>query len=268
MLSKRSGPQPVQYVPFSRSPGGPGLGGCLVRLSLALFFLLFLSLVGGVLVGGTVLYADWTKELDNSVATLDEVPERRIFETSRILDRKGNQLWEIFGEGKRTRVPLGQIPDHMIQATIAVEDDTFYENAGVDIPSLLAAIYGVVRDPSGRPVGGSTITQQLVRHLVFDYEERTAVSIDRKAKEIILAWIMDRSYSKDDILEMYLNEVNFGNLAYGIEAASNVYFGKSAPDLTLSEASLLAALPQSPYGLDPYNNLEGAKARQWLVPGR
>ena len=265
MFLKRSRSQPVQYVPFSRPPGGTGLGGCLVRLSIALFFLLFLGLVGGALVGGTVLYADWTKELDSSVAALDEVPERQIFETSRILDRKGNQLWEIFGEGKRTRIPLGQIPDYMIQASIAVEDDTFYDNAGVDLPSLLAAVYGVVRDPSGRPAGGSTITQQLVRHLIFDYEERTAVSIDRKAKEIILAWIMDRNYSKEDILEMYLNEVNFGNLAYGIEAAANVYFGKSAPELTLSEASLLAALPQSPYGLDPYNNLEGAKARQWLV---
>jgi membrane peptidoglycan carboxypeptidase len=241
------------------------MAGCFVRLFLASFFLLLVGLVGSILIGGTVLYADWTKELDDSVAALDEVPERQIFETSHILDRKGNLLWEIFGEGKRTRVPLEQIPDDLIQATIAVEDDTFYENPGVDIPSLMGAIYGIVRDPSGRPAGGSTITQQLVRHLVFDYEERTAVSLDRKLKEIILAWIMDRNYSKDEILEMYLNEVNYGNLAYGIEAAANVYFGKSAADLTLPEASLLAALPQSPYGLDPYNNLEGAKSRQWLV---
>ncbi len=263
-MSKRKS-QPVQYVPFSQPPGGPGLGGCLVRLFLGLFILISLVLVGGTLVGGTVLYADWTKELDDRVLALDDVPEREIFETSRILDRKGNLLWEIFGEGKRTRVPIEQMPDHITQAVVAVEDDTFYENAGVDIPSLLGAIYGVVRDPSGRPAGGSTITQQLVRHLVFAYEERTAVSLDRKIKEIILAWIMDRNYSKDEILEMYLNEVNFGNLAYGIEAAANVYFGKPATELTLPEASLLAALPQSPYGLDPYNNLEGAKARQWLV---
>jgi len=265
MLSRRPKSQPVQYVPFSRAPGGPGLGGCVVRFFFATVFLFIVALIGGVLIGGTVLYADWTKELDDSVAALDEVPERQIFQTSHILDRKGNLLWEIFGEGKRTRIPLEQIPDHVIQATISVEDDTFYENHGVDIPSLLAAVYGVVRDPSGRPAGGSTITQQLVRHLIFDYEERSALSLDRKLKEIILAWIMDRNYSKDEILEMYLNEVNYGNLSYGIEAASNVYFGKSAIDLTLPEASLLAALPQSPYGLDPYNNLEGAKSRQWLV---
>ena len=265
MPSRRNKSQPVQYVPFSQPPGGPGLGGCFVRLFIASFFLIIIGLIGGVLVGGTVLYADWTKELDDNVAALDDVPERQIFETSHILDRKGDLLWEIFGEGKRTRVPLEQIPDHLIQATIAVEDDTFYENPGIDIPSLLAAVYGVVRDPSGRPAGGSTITQQLVRHLVFDYEERTSLSLDRKMKEIILAWIMDRTYSKDEILEMYLNEVNYGNLAYGIEAASNVYFGKSTVDLSLPEASLLAALPQSPYGLDPYNNIEAAKARQWLV---
>jgi membrane peptidoglycan carboxypeptidase len=265
MLSRRAKSQPVQYVPFSQPPGGTGVWGCFARFFIALFFLFFIGLTGSVLIGGTVLYADWTKELHDSVAALDEVPERQIFETSHILDRRGNLLWEIFGEGKRTRVPLEQMPDQVVQATIAVEDDTFFENPGVDIPSLLAAIYGVVRDPSGRPAGGSTITQQLVRHLVFDYEERTSLSLDRKMKEIILAWIMDRNYSKDEILEMYLNEVNYGNLAYGIEAAANVYFGKSTTELTLPEASLLAALPQSPFGLDPYNNLEGAKARQWLV---
>ncbi|MFN2138768.1 MAG: transglycosylase domain-containing protein [Candidatus Promineifilaceae bacterium] len=265
MLSKRAKSQPVQYVPFSQPPGGSGMLGCLARLFFVSSFLLVVGLIAGVLIGSTVLYANWTEELEERIAALDEIPERQVFETSTILDRKGNVLWEIFGEGKRTRVPIEQVPPVVIQATIAVEDDTFYENAGVDLPSLFAAIYRVVRDPSGRPAGGSTITQQLVRHLVFDYEERSSVSLDRKAKEIVLAWIMDRNYSKDDILEMYLNEVNYGNLAYGIEAAANAYFGKSAADLDLPEASLLAALPQSPYGLDPYNNLEGAKARQWLV---
>ena len=265
MLSNREKSQPVQYVPFSQPPGGPGMVGCLVRLIFVLFFLLSIGLLATAFFGGTLVYANWTDQLDERVDALDDIPERQIFETSTILDRKGNVLWEIFGEGKRTRIPLDQMPVYVIQATIAVEDDTFYENAGVDIPSLFAALYGAVRDPSGRPAGGSTITQQLVRHLVFEYEERSGVSLDRKAKEIVLAWIMDRNYSKDDILELYLNEVNYGNLAYGIEAAANAYFGKEAVDLSLSEASLLAALPQSPYGLDPYNNLEGAKARQWLV---
>jgi membrane peptidoglycan carboxypeptidase len=129
----------------------------------------------------------------------------------------------------------------------------------------VAALVANLRNPNGRPVGGSTITQQLVRHIAFDYEERTEVSYNRKTKEIILAWIMNRDYSKDEIMEMYLNEIYYGNLAYGIEAAADTYFEKSAQELTLGEASLLAGLPQSPVELDPLTNLEGAKERQWLV---
>jgi membrane peptidoglycan carboxypeptidase len=265
MSAKGSSPQPVQYVPFSRPPGGPGVGGCFVRLFLGSLLFLILATVAGSLVGGTLIYANWTRELDDRIVALEEVPDREVFETTHILDRNGDLLWEIFGEGKRTRIPLSQMPAYLVQSTIAVEDDTFFENSGVDAPSLVAALIASLRDTTGRPVGGSTITQQLVRHLVFNYEERAAVSIDRKVKEIVLAWIMNRNYSKDEILEMYLNEINYGNLAYGVEAAANAYFGKSAADLTLAEASLLAALPQSPYGLDPYSNLEGAKARQWLV---
>ena len=116
-----------------------------------------------------------------------------------------------------------------------------------------------------RPVGGSTITQQVVRHVAFDYDERTAVSYERKIKEVFLAYIMNRNFGKDEVLEMYLNEIYYGNLAYGIEAAANTYFGKPASELTLGEASLLAALPQSPVELDPLANLEAAKSRQWLV---
>ena len=174
-------------------------------------------------------------------------------------------LWEIFGEGNRTQIPLSQMPQDLINATIAVEDDSFYENIGLDAPSLIAAMIANFRNPDGRPVGGSTITQQIVRHIVFDYEERTAVSYNRKTKEIVLAWIMNRKYSKDEIMEMYLNEIYYGNLAYGIEAAAQTYFGKPAAELTLAEASLLAGLPQSPVELDPLTNLEGAKERQWLV---
>ena len=113
-------------------------------------------------------------------------------------------------------MPLDQIPPHFVQATIAVEDDTFYENIGLDAPSLAAAVIANVRNPDARPGGGSTITQQLVRHVAFDYEERTSVSYERKIKEIVLAWMMNRDFSKDEILEMYLNEIYYGNLAYGV----------------------------------------------------
>ncbi|MDT8304638.1 MAG: transglycosylase domain-containing protein [Anaerolineae bacterium] len=238
---------------------------CLSRLVLLTLFLLLLG--GTAVAGGLValVYARFNAEIEEGVVALDEAREREVFETTRIYDRDGELLWEIFGEGKRTQVPLEQIPLLLRQATIAVEDDTFYENIGLDAPSLVAALIANVRNPDSRPVGGSTITQQIVRHLVFDYEERAAVSYDRKSKEIVLAWIMNRRYEKDEILELYLNEIYYGNLAYGAEAAAQTYFGKPAAELNLAEISLLAALPQSPVELDPLTNLEGARQRQWLV---
>jgi len=239
--------------------------GCLGRLFIGGILLLALFIFGGVLIASTLIYSNLSGDIEEGIAKLDTARDRDTFETTRIFDRNGELLWEVFGEGKRTNVSLAQIPPAMIAATIAVEDDTFYENAGADLPSLIAALIANTRNPNGRPVGGSTITQQIVRHIVFDYEERTAVSYNRKIKEIILAWIMSRNYGKDEILEMYLNEIYYGNLAYGVEAAAQTYFDKSAVDLTLAEASLLAGLPQSPVELDPLTNFEAAKERQWLV---
>lgn len=242
-----------------------GCRGCLSRAFIIGIILLAMAVFAGVIVVGTIIYANFSQEIEDGIAKLDTARDRETFETTQILSRNGELLWEIFGEGNRTQIPLSQVPQDVIEATIAVEDDTFYENIGLDAPSLIAAIIANFRNTDGRPVGGSTITQQIVRHIAFDYEERTAVSYDRKTKEMVLAWIMNRKYSKDEILEMYLNEIYYGNLAYGIEAAAQTYFGKSAAELTLAEASLLAALPQSPVELDPLTNLEGAKERQWLV---
>ncbi|MDX1416991.1 MAG: transglycosylase domain-containing protein [Candidatus Promineifilaceae bacterium] len=255
--------QPVEYRPAAVPKKGGC--GCFVAALIGVLFLLAIVIIGGMAVVGAVVYADWSQQIEDEIVALDSARDRETFETTQILDRNGEVLWEIFGEGKRTKIPLSQIPEQLIQATIAVEDDTFYENIGLDAPSLMAAIVANFRNQDTRPVGGSTITQQLVRHIAFDYEERSAVSYERKIKEIFLAWIMNRNFSKDEVLEMYLNEIYYGNLAYGIEAAANTYFGKSAADLTLAEASLLAALPQSPVELDPLTNLEGAKDRQWLV---
>jgi len=224
--------------------------------------------VGRLLVGGitaTLVYSNLSAEIEKGIVALESARDRETFETTVIMDRDGRVLWEIFGEGKRTRVPLDSVPQHLIEAIVATEDDTFYENTGLDFPSLAAALIANLRNPNDRPQGASTITQQLVRHIVFDYEERAAVSYDRKTKEIILAWVMARQYTKDEILEMYLNEIYFGNLAYGVEAAAQTYFGKSATDLSLAEASLLTGIPQSPIELDPLQNLDGAKQRQWLV---
>ncbi len=114
-------------------------------------------------------------------------------------------------------------------------------------------------------MGASTITQQLVRHIVFSYEERIGVSYERKLREIFLSVILTQQRSKEAIMQMYLNEIYYGNLAYGIEAAAQTYFNKPAIDLTLAEAAFLAGLPQSPYELDPYSNFEGAKTRQEFI---
>lgn len=240
--------------------------GCL-RSCLFVCLLGMCAFLGGGTAVGAYFYNQFSIEIEEGIERLEQADERETFETTRITDRNGELLWEIFGEGKRTYVPLDDIPLTLQQATIAVEDDTFYENQGADVPSLVAALVANLRNPNGRPVGGSTITQQVVRHLAFDYEERVAVSYNRKAKEIVLAWMMTDSetYSKDKILEIYLNEIYYGNLAYGIEAAAQTYFEKSAAELTLAEATLLAGVPQSPVDLDPLTNFEAAKERQWIV---
>ncbi len=262
----QTNPQPVQYVPANLPAQRQRRGcGCLGLGFLGIIALILIVGVGGAAAAGGLVYADWSREMETGIAALETARTRETFETTEIMDRNGEVLWEIFGEGKRTRVPLAQIPAHLIQATISIEDDTFYENIGLDAPSLVAAVVANFRNPEARPIGGSTITQQLVRHVAFDYEERTAVSYERKLKEIVLARRMAQDFSKDEVLEMYLNEIYYGNLAYGIEAAANTYFGKTAAELTLGEASFLAGLPQSPVDLDPFTNLEGARERQWLV---
>ncbi|MCA9858006.1 MAG: transglycosylase domain-containing protein, partial [Dehalococcoidia bacterium] len=149
-----------------------------------------------------------------------------------------------------TYVTLDEVPEQLIQATVSVEDADFYANPGIDALGIGRAVYGEL---SGQPGlgGGSTITQQLVRWVAFDYDERIARSYERKVKEIVLALIMTRQYDKDQILEWYLNEIYYGNLSYGIEAAAQTIFGKSAKQVDLAEAALLAGLPQAPAEFDP-----------------
>ncbi|MCP5098138.1 MAG: hypothetical protein GY943_21530 [Chloroflexi bacterium] len=239
--------------------------GCLGRLLIGSLLLLAVLIFGGIAIAGTLIYSNFSQEIEDGIEKLETADSRETFETTQILDRNGDLLWEIFGEGKRTTVTLDQMPEHLIQATVAVEDDTFYQNDGFDIAALVAALIANYRNPDSRPIGGSTITQQVVRHIAFDFEERTAVSYNRKAKELVLAYIMSQQYTKDEIMALYLNEIYYGNLAYGVEAAAQTYFGTSATELSLAQSSLIAGLPQSPVELDPLNNLEAAKERQWLI---
>lgn len=219
---------------------------------------------GSLLIVGLVIYNSLAEELRQDMATLESMSGVEDFQTTRIYDRNGILLYEVINEGRRIEVPLDRIPFAMRWATVATEDDTFYENPGFDPPSIARAAWQWITE--GEIVsGGSTITQQLVRQIVFSYEERNEQTLRRKLKEAALAWVMTRQYSKDEILELYLNEVYYGNLAYGIEAASQTYFGKPATGLTVAECAFLAGMVQSPYLYDPYVNFADAKVRQRQV---
>ena len=186
--------------------------------------------------------------------------------STKIYDRHGTLLYEITDphQGLHTPLTLEEIPAACVEATIATEDATFYSNPGVDAWAILRALYINVK--GGEVLsGGSTITQQLARNLLLSPEERTEVSLTRKLREAILAWRLARTYSKNEVLTLYLNETYYGNLAYGIEAASRAYFGKHAAELDLAECAMLAGLPQSPANYNPLENPEAAKVRQRIV---
>jgi penicillin-binding protein 1C len=202
-------------------------------------------------------------------STLPSVAELRSrtsqFETTRILDRNGNILYEMVdpNAGKRTYVPLERISPYMIAATIATEDKEYYNHPGFDIVAVARALWQ--NYTSGEIVSGaSTITQQLARMLLLE-EERFEQSYERKAREIILAAEITRRYSKEEVLELYLNEIYYGNLAYGVEAAAETYFNTTAADLNLWQAAFLAGLPQSPAVYDVYNNREATLTRSRAV---
>jgi penicillin-binding protein 1C len=209
-------------------------------------------MVLGFLIVSFVVYEHYSSRLEGQVAKLKDLENYQSFETSVIYDRNGNELYEVINEGRRTKIPLDQIPQNMSEATIALEDDTFYQNRGIDIPSIIRAGWQYVR--YGYIVsGGSTITQQLIRNVLFTDEYRYEQSLNRKMDEALLAVILTQRMSKNEILELYLNEIPYGNWSYGVEAASETYFGKPASQLTLGEAALLAGLPQAPADLDPLN---------------
>lgn len=183
--------------------------------------------------------------------------------STNIYDRHGTLLYQITDphQGYHTPLKLAQIPAACAEATIATEDAAFYQHPGFDTRAMLRALVTNLRE--GEVVSGaSTITQQLARNLMFTPAERADISLTRKLREIILAWRLTQTYSKDDILTLYLNETYYGNLAYGLEAAAATYFGKSAADLDLAECALLAGLPQSPAVYNPLENLPAAEARQ------
>lgn len=187
---------------------------------------------------------------------------------TQILDRDGRVLYEILdpNAGRHRRIPLGEVPVLLRQATIATEDATFYANPGVDVWAIARAVY--INIQGGEVLaGGSTITQQVARTLLMSPEERSQRTLWRKLKESFLAYRLARHLTKDQVLELYLNHVYYGNLAYGVEAAAQTYFGKPARELDLAESALLAGLPQSPAAYNPLSNPAAAKERQRIVLG-
>lgn len=187
-------------------------------------------------------------------------------DTSKIYDRNGKLLYEILDPhaGRRTRVALGDLPPALKNAVISVEDANFYDHPGVDIVGVGRALWQFMR--AGEIVsGGSTITQQLARELLLTRQESEERTVTRKLREMVLALRLTQTYSKDQVLESYLNETYFGNLAYGVEAAAHTYFGKPARDLDLAEAALLAGMIQSPSAYNPLVNYDAARERQKVV---
>ncbi len=235
--------------------------GCLLRMTVLGIFVMVILGIGA---GSFMLYQYY------STVTAEDWPDAGTlyqnsaqFETTRILDRNGNLLYEILDPtaGRRTYVPLDDISPYLVAATIATEDKGFYSHPGFDPMGIARAFWQNFN--SGETVSGaSTITQQLTRALLFGPDERSQQTYLRKVREALLAMEVTRRYDKNQILELYLNEIYYGNMAYGIEAAAQTYFGTSARNLTLAQASFLAGLPQLPAVYDPYTNREAAFDRQ------
>ncbi len=187
--------------------------------------------------------------------------EREVAQSTRIYDRTGQTvLYEIFGNEKRTLINIDDLPPYVKQATIAIEDKDFYKHRGVSLWAILrTAVTNIV---FRQKAGASTLTQQFVKNAVLSPEK----TYTRKLKEAILAYRLEKKFSKDEILQMYLNEIPYGSTAYGIEAASQRYFGVNAKNLSLAQAALLAALTQAPSRDSPYGpNKDSLIARQQYI---
>ncbi len=218
---------------------------------------------GALLVGGGLALYGW---LFADLPPVSALEHRVARPTTRILDRNGRLLYEVIDPdaGKQINLALDQIPQTCQDATIATEDGHFYLHPGVDPVAILRAAIQNAR--SGEIVSGaSTITQQLARMLLLDPSERLAPTYERKLREAWLAWRLDSRYTKDELLALYLNQTYYGNFAFGIEAAAQVFFGKPAAQLSRGECALLAGLIQYPGGYNPLNQPEVAKARQQTV---
>ena len=224
---------------FSHNPGRKKLK----KISLKKLFKLALIL----LVAFVIVFFLAIVLLSRNLPNPNQLMNREVAQSTKIYDRTGeNIIYEISGEQRRTLIPLGDIPDKVKQATISIEDKNFYKHGAFSI--LAMARTALTNILYNRSAGGSTMTQQFIKNAVLSNEK----TITRKLKELILSYRLEKKFSKDEILQMYLNEIPYGSNAYGVESASQKYFGKSVREVSLAEAAVLAALPQSPSRYSPY----------------
>jgi len=232
--------------------------GCLLRMTLIGLF----GLAGLLILTVTFILYEYYS-IAATLPSVDDIQQRASqFETTRILDRNGGILYEILdpNAGRRTYVKLDKISPFLVAATLATEDKEYYSHPGFDPIAILRAFWQNFRE--GETVSGaSTITQQFIRSTLIPAQERSQRSYLRKVREALLAAEVTRRYSKDEILELYLNEIYYGNLAYGVEATAQTYFGISAEKLTLAQAAFLAGLPQAPSVYDIYTNRDATLHR-------
>jgi penicillin-binding protein 1C len=255
-------PKQSRFRFMSQIGGSSGCGGCLIRMAILGLFVLIAVLI---LVASFALYQ--YSVISATLPSVEDLQERSAqFETTRILDREGNLLYEILDPqaGRRTYVPLEEISPYMVAAIISTEDSQFYSHPGFDSFAIIRAYWQSAQE-GDIASGASTITQQIARNLLLSPEERSRRTALRKIREVLLATEITRRYSKDEILELYLNQSYFGNLAYGVEAAAETYFNTSADKLTLAQASFLAGLVQAPSVYDIHTNREATLNRHQQV---
>lgn len=215
--------------------------------------LLGLTLLAGILVTGIILY------LNPKLPSVSSLKDIRFQVPLRIYTADGEFIGE-FGDMKRTPVKYQDLPDKLIKAVIAAEDDRFFDHSGVDFMGIARASYTLL-STGEKSQGGSTITMQVARNFFLSREK----SFLRKVNEMLLAIKIDRELSKQEILELYLNKIYLGNHAYGVAAAAQVYYGKSLKDLTLAQIAMLAGLPKAPSRVNPFVNVERAIQRRDYV---
>ncbi len=241
-----------------RKGAGPGL---IIGQTVAVLLVIAVAVAGtGTLVAAATM-GKWLEDLPDYTrpGAFD------VAQATRIYSADGKLLARLYLENREV-IPIEKMSTFLPEAVVAVEDERFYQHNGVDVVGLARAVVVNLTQGFGEE-GASTITQQYIRNTIL-LDERTNISLARKVREAYLAIQLEKQYDKPQILQMYLNAIYFGEGAYGAQAASRTYFAKPAKDLTLSEAALLAGLPQGPSRLDPYDNPDGALARRSEVLAR